>query len=207
MSAASTHAALTAGSPGTDPSSRTSSQGGDVRVEVVGTTRAEEFSAFMRSAVDPLHRTAYLLCGDRHRAEELVQQTFERTYRHWRTAREGDPLVYARRILANLRIDTWRRTRREVLGDHTDPAADLAAPAGAPPPRAGTAEVDDRDVVVRALLTLPLRQRRVVVLRHLLDLTEAEVAEELGMPLGTVKSTASRALARLRTTLETGSDR
>lgn len=66
---------------------------------------------------------------------------------------------------------------------------------------AGTAAVDDRDAVVCALLALPVRQRRVVVLRHLLDLSENEVAAELGMPVGTVKSTASRGLARLRTLL------
>ncbi|MFE6235878.1 sigma-70 family RNA polymerase sigma factor [Cellulosimicrobium sp. NPDC057862] len=71
---------------------------------------------------------------------------------------------------------------------------DRAVPAGGE--QAGS--VDDRDAVVRALLTLPTKQRRVVVLRHLLDLSESEVAAELGIPVGTVKSTASRGLARLR---------
>lgn len=162
-------------------------------------TRDEEFSAFMREARDPLHRMAYLLCGDRHRAEELTQQAFERTYRAWPRARAGEPLAYARRVLANLRVDTWRRTRREVLSGpdeivHGSTDASRRATDG-------TGTVDDRDAVVRALLVLPLRQRRVVVLRHLLDLSEREVAEELGMPVGTVKSTASRALARLRAEL------
>nr|WP_076404120.1 SigE family RNA polymerase sigma factor [Cellulosimicrobium aquatile] len=165
-------------------------------------TRDEEFTAFVREARDPLHRMAYLLCGDRHRAEELTQHALERTYRAWPRAAQHDPLAYARRVLANLRIDTWRRTRREVLAgpDELSSAERAARPVG----RDGgavTAAVDDRDAVVRALLALPVRQRRVVVLRHLLDLSENEVAAELGMPVGTVKSTASRGLARLRTLL------
>ncbi|QJW38133.1 sigma-70 family RNA polymerase sigma factor [Cellulosimicrobium protaetiae] len=156
----------------------------------------------MREARDPLHRMAYLLCGDRHRAEELTQHALERTYRAWSAARERDPLAYARRVLANLRVDTWRRTRREVLAGPDEIAH---AEGGTRPGRRATTEatgsVDDRDAVVRALLTLPVRQRRVVVLRYLLDLGESEVAAELGMPVGTVKSTASRGLARLRALL------
>ncbi|QJW38188.1 SigE family RNA polymerase sigma factor [Cellulosimicrobium protaetiae] len=159
---------------------------------------AEEFVAFVETAKDPLHRLAYLLSGNHHRAEELVQQTFERTWRSWRRARRGDPLAYARTILANLRVDTWRRTRHEVLTGIDHDGRRHAPDA--------TGRVHDRDAVVRALLTLPLRQRRVVVLRHLLDLSEAEVSHELGIPVGTVKSTASRALARLRTTLADAPD-
>lgn len=170
------------------------------------TDKNSEFTEFMRDARDPLHRMAFLLCGDRHRAEELTQQTFERCYRHWHKARQGDPLVYARRILANLRIDTWRRTRREVLAGPEDllgeqPAVRGEAPGGSA--SSGTRNVEDRDAVVRALLQLPVKQRRVVVLRHLLDLSEHEVAAELRIPLGTVKSTASRGLSQLRTILET----
>ncbi|QDW64445.1 SigE family RNA polymerase sigma factor [Oerskovia sp. KBS0722] len=163
----------------------------------------------MEQAVGPLHRMAYLLCGDQHRAEELTQQTFERTYRAWSKARDGDPLVYARRILANLRVDTWRRTRREVLSAPDDLRDHSEGIAGTP--RVGTSTgvvpttVDDRDLVVRALLQLPLKQRRVVVMRHMLDLSETEVSGELGIPVGTVKSTSSRALARLRTILDDSS--
>jgi RNA polymerase sigma-70 factor (sigma-E family) len=145
---------------------------------------------------------AFLLSGDAHRAEELTQQTFERCYRHWHKARAGDPLVYARRVLANLRIDAWRRTRREVLtGPDELPQDDIRVARAAT--RMPTRTVDDRDAVVRALLRLPLKQRRVVVLRHLLDLSESEVSNELGIPLGTVKSTASRGLAHLRAILDT----
>lgn len=164
-------------------------------VEVAtGATHEDEFVAFIRAARDPLYRMAYLLCGDHHRAEDLTQQTFERTWRSWRTARRGDPLVWARRILANLRIDTWRRTRREVLSGFDPPGSAATS--------SETGAVDDRDAVVRALLLLPVKQRRVVVLRHLLELSEAEVAAELGIPIGTVKSSAARGLARLRQTID-----
>ena len=164
-------------------------------------SKNEEFTVFMREAKDPLHRMAFLLSGDAHRAEELTQQTFERCYRHWHKARQGDPLVYARRVLANLRIDAWRRTRREVLtGPDELPQDDVRVARAAA--RMPTRTVDDRDAVVRALLRLPLKQRRVVVLRHLLDLSESEVSSELGIPLGTVKSTASRGLAHLRAILD-----
>ena len=164
-------------------------------------SKNDEFTAFMREAKDPLHRMAFLLSGDAHRAEELTQQTFERCYRHWTKARQGDPLAYARRVLANLRIDVWRRTRREVLtGPDELPQDDVRG--ARPSVRTPTRTVDDRDAVVRALLELPVKQRRVVVLRHLLDLSESEVSNELGIPLGTVKSTASRGLAHLRTMLD-----
>ncbi len=153
-----------------------------------------EFISFVRTAKDPLFRMAYLLSGDAHRAEDLVQQTFERTWRSWRSARQADPMAWARRILANLRIDMWRRTRRELLTGTSPEIADQAP---------GERSVDARDAIVRALLTLPIKQRRVVVLRHLLEMSEDEVAAELGIPVGTVKSSASRALARLRDAMST----
>lgn len=152
--------------------------------------RDQEFLEFVAASGRYLLRTAVLLCGDPVRAEELVQATYERTYRSWRVARDGDPRAYARRVLVNLRIDGWRRTRREVL---VDPAA-LPDPAG--PDHA--AAVVARNAVVRALARLPLAQRRVVVLRHLLDLTETEVADELQISVGTVKSHHARGIARLR---------
>jgi RNA polymerase sigma-70 factor (sigma-E family) len=153
-------------------------------------TRDQEFLEFVAASGRYLLRTAVLLCGDPVRAEELVQATYERTYRSWRVARNGDPQAYARRVLVNLRIDGWRRTRREVL---VDP---VALPDQAGPDHTGT--VLARNAVVQALTRLPLAQRRVVVLRHLLDLTEAEVANELEISVGTVKSHHARGIARLR---------
>jgi RNA polymerase sigma factor (sigma-70 family) len=107
-----------------------------------------------------------------------------------------DPRAYARKVLVNLRIDRWRAVRLEVL---TSPDT---LPQRATPNHADT--VDGRNEVVRVLAELPLAQRRVVVLRHLLGLTESETARELGVSVGTVKSHNARALARLRTLLTEG---
>ena len=154
-----------------------------------------EFTAFMQAHSADLLRTAWLLVGDAHRAEELVQHALVRTYASWSRIRRDDPLAYTRRTLVNLRIDTWRRRRREVL------SAPEHLPEGA---SAGTlGPSDDRDQLVRALALLSPRQRRIVVLRHFVGLPEAEVAAELGVSVGTVKSTASRSLATLRTALTT----
>lgn len=162
-----------------------------VDVVVVG-DREAEFASFMAASTPALARTAWLLCGDTHVAEELVQQALMKTYLAWPKARRGEPLAYARRILANLRIDRWRRRRREVLmasdslPDRTD---DGQTPAD---------QHAERDRLTRALLLLPTKQRRIVVLRHLDGLTEREVADATGVSVGTVKSTASRGIARLR---------
>ncbi|MFI2364385.1 SigE family RNA polymerase sigma factor [Promicromonospora sp. NPDC019610] len=161
----------------------------EVRVGVPR-TRDAEFTAFVRDSSTYLHRTAYLLCGDRPRAEELVQSTFERVYRTWAKVRPGTERAYARRILVNLRIDAWRHAHRESFpGDDNIPIPHTSDHAG---------DVVLRDELVRGLARLPLNQRRVVVLRHLLDLPEAEVARELGIAVGTVKAANSRGLARLR---------
>ncbi|WP_082573753.1 SigE family RNA polymerase sigma factor [Cellulomonas sp. Root137] len=154
-----------------------------------------EFTAFMQAHSADLLRTAWLLVGDAHRAEELVQHALVRTYAAWSRARRDDPLAYARRTLVNLRIDTWRRRRREVLSapEHLPETGSIAAHGPS----------DDRDQLVRALALLSPRQRRIVVLRHFVGLPEAEVAAELGVSVGTVKSTASRGLATLRTALTT----
>lgn len=156
--------------------------------------RDGEFTAFVRRHQQDLLRTAWLLVGDTHRAEEMTQQALVRTYGAWSRARR-DPLAYARRVLVNLRIDTWRRRRREVLVAPED------VPDG-PGPDPSTADRSaDRDQLVRALALLSPRQRRVVVLRHFVGLPEQEVADDLGVSVGTVKSTSSRALADLRRAL------
>lgn len=139
---------------------------------------------------DDLLRTAWFLVGDAGRAEELTQQALVRTYVAWPRARR-DPLAYTRRVLVNLRTDTWRRRRRETLVNSRD------LPDGLVPQDPG---VEDRDQLARLLEVLSARQRRVVVLRYFLDLSESEVADELNISVGTVKSTASRALAALRQT-------
>ncbi|MFI5487823.1 SigE family RNA polymerase sigma factor [Micromonospora echinaurantiaca] len=159
-------------------------------------SRDEQFEEFVAYVGPYLLRVALLLSGDLNRAEDLLQTTFERTYRSWDRALSTDPRAYARRILVNLRIDRWRGVRREVLtSPDTLPQRTTASHADA---------VDGRNDVVRALAALPTAQRRVVVLRHLLDLTESETARELDISVGTVKSHNARALARLRTLLTEG---
>jgi len=160
------------------------------RVVAAGETPADRFTAFAAASTPALSRIAYLLCGDEHRAGDLVQLALERTYRAWGRVEDGDPFAYARRVIATARIDGWRRTRHDVLSD----PADLRP---APVPDA-TRTVVDRDRLVRALRQLPESQRRVVVLRHLLDRSEAQTADELGISTGSVKSSGSRGLARLR---------
>lgn len=161
-----------------------------ITIEITGADRDTEFSAFMAQAAPQLGRTAWLLCGDVHRAEELVQQTLVRTYVAWPRARETDPLAYARRVLANLRIDSWRKHRRELLTAPEDLPEGHAA--------SGAEGHANRDVLVRALMKLAPQRRRVVVLRYLMDLSEDEVARDLRISTGTVKSTASRGLQQLR---------
>lgn len=169
----------------------------DVLVDQLAGVRLKtdaEFTTFMTVAAPALAQAAWLLCGDVARAEELVQHALVKTYLAWPRARVGDPMAYARRILTNTRIDTWRRTRREVLlPDSQMPEAATASSADAHA---------DREELARALARLTPRQRRVVVLRYFLDLPEQQVAADLGVSVGTVKTTSSRALRRLRLILQ-----
>ncbi|MGO4596621.1 SigE family RNA polymerase sigma factor [Terrabacter sp. 2RAF25] len=160
--------------------------------------RDADFSAFMEQAGPALLRTAWLLTGDHHRAQELAQASLVKTYVAWPRVREGEALAYARRILVNHRTDTWRSTRREVT---TDAPPDTAAP---PSRRDETAATDDRDQVVRLLRALPEQQRKVVVLRYYADLSEQATADALGISVGAVKSAGSRGLAALRAALARG---
>jgi RNA polymerase sigma-70 factor (sigma-E family) len=169
----------------------------------VATDREQEFTDFMAYAAPRLARTAWYLCGDVHLADELVQQALTRTYLRWSVARERDPYAYARRTLANLRVDHWRRRRREVLVAPDD-VPDARDPCAAPQHTSHADVHAERDRLVRALATLTRRQRRVVVLRHLVGMSEREVADDLGVSVGTVKSTASRGLAQLRSVLDAG---
>jgi RNA polymerase sigma-70 factor (sigma-E family) len=161
-----------------------------------GADRDAQFETFVAEDGPYLLRVALLLCGDRGHAEDLLQTTFERTYRSWDRARGTDPRAYARKVLVNLRIDRWRRSHPEVL------TLVDSVPHPATPNHADL--VEGRNEVVRLLAELPLAQRRVVVLRHLLDLTESDTARELGVSVGTVKSQNARALARLRILLTEG---
>jgi RNA polymerase sigma-70 factor (sigma-E family) len=169
--------------------------GKQVEVRVGGLSRDEEFVAFVEADGPYLFRTAFFLVGERTLAEDLVQGTFERVYRRWDKARAGQPRAYARKVLVNLRTDAWRRTRlTDVYGDDNLPVAQADDHA---------AQVALRDELARALGSLSPQQRRVVVLRHVLDLPEAQVAREIGRSVGTVKAASSRGLERLRSLLTT----
>lgn len=157
-------------------------------------TQAQEFDEFAAAAWPRLRRSAYLLTGDHHLAEDLAQTALARTYASWRRVRRDDALAYARKVLVNANIDRVRRRRlREFGGPGADGLLAERAAAGHGPEIAS-----DRDEVVRLLAGLTERERRVVVLRHYFDLSEAEVARELGIAPGTVKSALSRALRKLR---------
>lgn len=149
------------------------------------------FTAFVSQNHAGLVRMAVLLGGDGGVAEDLVQTALIRLYAHWTRIGSQDPLSYTRRIIVNAHHDLWRRTRgRERLVDVI------------PETGAGGADVyavAENDAVVRALAELTLKERRVVVLRFLLDMSEAQTARQLGIRPGSVKSTSSRALTKLRT--------
>jgi RNA polymerase sigma-70 factor (sigma-E family) len=132
--------------------------------------------------------TAVLLTGSRAAGEDLLQAALERLMRSWNRV-HGDKEGYLRRILYHLAVDQWRRRKRrpEVLTE--------VEPAGQPD---GTDALHLRQALIQALAQLPPRQRAVLVLRYWEQASEAETAELLGCSVGTVKSTASRGLSRLR---------
>jgi RNA polymerase sigma-70 factor (sigma-E family) len=154
----------------------------------------EEFRDFVAARGQALLRTAYLLTGDRQLAEDLVQAALEKVYPRWGTIRVAAAAeAYVRQVMYREQVSLWRRRRvPEVLT--------LAVPE---PRRAGDdghERVADRMVLRQALLQLGRRQRAVVVLRYFEDLTEQQVADVLGISVGTVKSQSHKALAHLRTT-------
>ena len=151
------------------------------------------FEEFVQGCSPRLFRTALLLAGqDRAAAEDLLQLALERAYRHWaRVCRSGDPERYVRRIVVNAANDRWRRAVRR-------PEQSLGPGEAGPVAEDQADAVAERDFLIRALAGLPLRQRSVLVLRYYNDLSEAEIADVLGCSVGTVKSQASRGLARLR---------
>jgi RNA polymerase sigma-70 factor (sigma-E family) len=150
-------------------------------------TGFEEFAA----ACGPrLLRSAWLLTGDRHLAEDLLQTALARTWPKWQQIAEEQPEAYVRRVMVNVHASWWRRAWRGEV-----PHSDLPdAPAALD--RYG--EVDSERELAALLRQLPKRQRAVVVLRYLEDLSVEETAAALGCSTGTVKSQAAKALRTLR---------
>jgi RNA polymerase sigma-70 factor (sigma-E family) len=151
-----------------------------------------DFEQFVRVRYTELLHTAYLLTGSQPAAEDLVQSCLLKIMP--RFERIAEPMPYLRRAMVNQRTSWWRALRLELLS---------AAPPE--PPGRDTADgFADRSALVADLARLPVRMRAVLVLRYWEDLSEADTAAALGCSVGTVKSQASRGLARLRELLESG---
>jgi RNA polymerase sigma-70 factor (sigma-E family) len=149
-------------------------------------TAEDDFHAFVVARTPALSRTAYLLTGDAHLAEDLVQTALFKAARSWQRI-QGSPEAYVRRILYTQNVSWWRtrRVKETALGSYDAPAA--------------TGDSDLRITLEQALAGLTTRQRTVLVLRYFEDLTEVQTGTALGIGAGTVKSITRQALARLRT--------
>ncbi|MCX5405872.1 SigE family RNA polymerase sigma factor [Streptomyces sp. NBC_00335] len=154
------------------------------------------FTAFVQARSPALFRTALLITGERHVADDLVQSTLEQVCRHWRRVRSADaPEAYARRILVNLANDRWRKLRGRaevplddgIGGGHVDPYKGLVV----------------RDELMRELQCLPVGMRTVLVLRYFEDLDDAEIGRLMNISAGSVRSQVARGLSKLRSTVGT----
>lgn len=153
-----------------------------------------EFRDYVAARGAALLRTAYLLTGNRNDAEDLLQTALAKTYLAWGRIKERGALDgYVRRAMVNTHISWWRRRKLEEYPTDQIPESPVAD---------RTADSDLQDVVWRALARLPKRQRAAVVLRYYEDLPETEIARILQISVGTVKSTVSRAVAKLRDDVE-----
>jgi RNA polymerase sigma-70 factor (sigma-E family) len=153
---------------------------------------ASDFDAFVRARTPALLRSAYLLTGDQHLAEDLVQSALGLTHRAWRNLHAtGNAEAYTRKTMYHLQVSRWRRRRvaESFAGEVPD----------RPGPQSDHAEHTVLRLSLRtALSRLTPKQRAVVVLRFFDDLTEAQAAETLGVSVGTIKSQTAKALERLR---------
>lgn len=153
--------------------------------------REEQFAVFVTAKSAHLVHFARLLCGDLHQAQDLVQSALEKVFKVWRRQDIEQPMAYARRAVLNQHLSGNRRRWRETPVSDPSERHEVVVPDHAP-------GVLDRDALLAALSRLTARERAVIVLRYEQDLTEAATAEQLGIRIGTVKSTASRAMDKLR---------
>ena len=165
--------------------------GACIGVEVLVDSPEESFSSYVRARLAALSRIAYLLTGDAHLAEDLVQQCLAQVATRWQQiAAAGDPEPYVRKVLYRQHISWWRRWRHDAV-----PSAQL--PEQVVP---DSTDMVAAAVAVRAALAqLAPKQRAVLVLRFYEDLSEAQTAEVLGCSVSTVKSQTRDALSRMRT--------
>jgi RNA polymerase sigma-70 factor (sigma-E family) len=148
-------------------------------------TDDEKFAEFVRSRSPALYRYAYLLTGNPHDADDLVQEALIRLRGAWtRVRQQDDPIGYTRTTIARLHVSFWRRRRREsTVAVVPDTATD----------EPGFGNADRRAAILQALATLPPRQRAVIVLRYYEDQTEEQIAVTLGISRSTVRSQGARA--------------
>jgi RNA polymerase sigma-70 factor (sigma-E family) len=141
-------------------------------------------------------RTAYLLTGNQHDAEDLLQSALTRTATRLSFIRHPDPEAYVRRVMYHEQVSWWRRlSRRRESPTHPLPESPAAGPGGGADSTSGT---ELRVAVAQALRRLTPKQRAVLVLRYFEDLPEGKVAELLGCSVGTVRSQTARAMTRFR---------
>lgn len=148
----------------------------------------QEFTEWAAGCQRTLLRSAYLLTGDLHRAQDLVQEALVKVALRWTRLRDGNPTAYARTIIVRDNVSWWRRQRARTVPDHSEAAVQEVS-----------SDPDAALVVRQSLARLTPSQRAVLVLRHFDDLSEREAAQVLGVSVGTVKSQNAAALARLRT--------
>lgn len=153
----------------------------------------DEYVEFAAYALHELWRTAYLLCGDWHRAEDAAQEALIRLYRRWPKVERREGLMpYARRALVRIVIDESRRPWRREVASRMLPEQPIAG---------GFTAVDDRMALIEALASLSAQRRACVVLRYYEQLSVRETAQALGCGEGSVKSQTSRGLGDLRRAL------
>ncbi|PZF82795.1 SigE family RNA polymerase sigma factor [Micromonospora deserti] len=145
---------------------------------------------FVADRTPALMRIAYLLTGDRHEAEDLLQTALLKTALRWGSLRHDDPEGYVRTVMYREQVGTWRRLRRRHVVREQRYVSQVD-----PDPNEAT---DVRFAMRSALKRLSAMHRAVVVLRFYEDLTETQVAEVLGCSVGTVRSRTNRAIVRLR---------
>ena len=149
----------------------------------------DDFVEYVTARLARLHRAAYLMCGDPHLADDLVQASLISLYTRWRHAKDADNLDgYVHRIMVRRFIDEKRSRWARVL--LRDEMPDI--------PSAPSASVEDHDSIVAALRQLPKGQRAVIVLRYFSDMSVEAVSFALGCSVGNVKSQCARGLANLR---------
>jgi RNA polymerase sigma-70 factor (sigma-E family) len=154
----------------------------------------DSFEEYVTASSGRLLRFAYVLCGDRFLAEDLVQDVLSRTHRHWRRVETENPDAYLRVALVRAHL-SWRRRRvstEKVLAEPPEPSAGSVD---------FTQQIASRDELWSLLASLPRAQRAVMVLRFYEDLDDRRIAEVLGCAPVTVRVHASRALGTLRAAL------